>query len=70
MTDELGQWCEIDGHNWITHYMCRGLVLGPKRVDITKICRFCKTCESITSEPSNYDIPYLMPIFGPMISFL
>lgn len=39
---ELEQWCEIDGHDWISYYCSQGLVLGPKTVNVSQICRNCR----------------------------
>lgn len=48
---ELEQWCEIDGHEWATHYLEYGLVLGPKIFNISKICIKCRLEEQTQLGP-------------------
>ena len=43
--DELAQFCEIDGHELITYYSSYGLVLGPKTVNMSTICKNCNKIE-------------------------
>lgn len=40
--DELSQWCEIDGHSWISVFLSHGFYLGPSVSDISRRCDFCK----------------------------
>lgn len=56
--DELSQWCEIDGHEWINHYFSYGLVLGPKTIDISRICIKCKKSEYKIIKPIDDKIYY------------
>lgn len=40
--DELSQWCEIYGHEWVIIYIRYGLVLGKKETHL--IDRTCRNC--------------------------
>lgn len=39
--NELDQFCEIYGHEWIYYYSSHGMVLGPKTVNMSQICSNC-----------------------------
>jgi len=65
---ELEQWCEIDGHNWLTYYSSHGLVLGPKIVNMGRICQFCKTTENRTFETDNQPLSMYTVLTPPLIS--
>lgn len=62
--DELSQWCEIDGHKWITGYFSHGLVLGPKTIHMWRRCSQCTTTESSVSIPKDTDYKHYLPIYA------
>ena len=65
--NELDQWCEIDGHEWNTHYLEHGLYLAPKTLEITKTCTKCKKTEYSRFEPVSSKIQ--LPVYSGNIIF-
>lgn len=62
--NELEQWCEIDGHKWITYYFSHGLVLGPKTIHMGRTCDFCQIKEETVFIPHDTDYKLYLPIYG------
>ena len=50
--NELEQWCEIDGHDWVTGYQAMGLVNGPQTQWFYKHCRLCQKDETVVVVPA------------------
>lgn len=65
---EMEQWCEIDGHEWVTTYFSYGLVLGPQAIDISRRCTKCQEAHFQVFVPKD-EPKYRMPIIGPIIGW-